>query len=326
MNYFCTLFNHGYLSRGLVMLASLQRESTAPYRIFVLAMDDLAGKILTELQLPNVKVIALTDFENADLLGVKAGRTVAEYCWTCTPAIIRYCLEKFQLPECTYLDADLYFLNNPQILLSEVRESGKSVMITPHNYTPYFDQSKTSGIYCVQFMYFNNDSSGLTVLNDWYSKCIEWCFNRFEGGKLGDQKYLDQWPIDFRGKVHDLIHLGSGAPWNIQKYNLTKENQKLWLNYRGIKNALIFYHFHSLNILENQKIFYSLYPLSNNVESWIYKPYVQELLEFDREMIKKYKLPELVASRSRMLSADYFTFRYRLRMLFWKVFYFVFKL
>lgn len=326
MNYFCTLFNHGYLSRGLTMLKSLERETKQPYRMFVLAMDELTGNILTQFSLPNVTVISLKDFENADLLGVKSGRTIAEYCWTCTPAIIRYCIQKFELPECTYLDADLYFLNDPQILISEVNQSGKSVLITPHNYTPYFDQSEYSGVYCVQFMYFKNDRGGLTVLNDWYDKCIEWCFHRLEDGKLGDQKYLDHWPTDFRLYVHELVHYGPAAPWNIQKYNLFKRDGKLWLKYHGVSNELVFYHFHSLCILENQKVFYGAYPLDHLAVKWIYEPYVSELIDFDREMIEKYELKDLLLSRSSMRASDYFTLRYRIRMLIWKFFYFIFKL
>ena len=90
------------------------------------------------------------------------------------------------------MDADLYFYQDPQILIDEIPKN-KSVLITQHNYYPKYDQSKTSGIYCVQFMYFKNDNEGMKVLKWWRDKCIEWCYNRFEDGKFGDQKYLDDW-------------------------------------------------------------------------------------------------------------------------------------
>ena len=122
----------------------------------------------------------------------------------------------------------------------------KSVLITEHRYTKEYDQSRTSGIYCVQFMTFKNDKNGMEALNWWRNACIEWCYSRFENGKFGDQKYLDDWLNRFKG-VHSLKNLGGGvAPWNIQQYDLSKKEFEL-----------IFYHFHGFKILENHKFYTS---------------------------------------------------------------------
>jgi hypothetical protein len=76
-------------------------------------------------------------------------------------------------------------------------------------------------------MYFDNTEQGLKVLNWWRDRCLEWCFNRFEDGKFGDQKYLDDWTDRFEG-IHVLKHLGGGlAPWNVQQYSFFENKESL---------------------------------------------------------------------------------------------------
>jgi hypothetical protein len=162
------------------------------------------------------------------------------------------------------LDADLYFFSNPSVLIEEMGD--KSVLIAEHRYTPIYDQSATSGIYCVQFMTFKNNANGMKVLNWWRNACNNWCYARFEDGKFGDQKYLDDWTTRFDG-IHVLQNLGGGvAPWNIQQYNLYDSNF-----------TLIFYHFHNLKFLMNNKIELGNYQLDKQNLKLLYTPYLEEL-------------------------------------------------
>lgn len=240
---YCTLFDSKYLSRGLALHESLISVG-ASFHLYILAMDNEARETLQTIKLPHVSVISLEEFEDPDLLAVKNTRSRQEYCWTCTPSIIRYCLNTFNLAECTYLDADLFFFADPGILLSELGE--KSVLITEHRYFPDFDQSETSGKYCVQFMTFRNNQDGRDVLEWWRNACNEWCFARHENGKFGDQKYLDDWAERYE-QVQVLSHHGGGvAAWNVQSYDILKEDGKIVV--REINTGkfwdLVFYHFH----------------------------------------------------------------------------------
>jgi hypothetical protein len=281
MNSFCTLFDSNYLTRALAMYRSL-KASGEDFVLYAVCFDDLAYEAVTSFGAIDFVPISLSKFESPELLSVKNERTVGEYCWTCTPHVIRYVLDTFGLPEVTYLDADLYFFNKPEILLSEFRKSNASVLITPHRYTPRYDQSINSGIYCVQFMTFRSDQRGLTVLNWWQERCIEWCYNRVEDGKFGDQKYLDDWPQRFEG-VHVLEHLGGGvAPWNVQQYSLSEElgriNVDAW--------PLVFYHFHGYKYYCDSKHDLGNYRLERQVVDLLYRPYVSALkssqLEIER--------------------------------------------
>ncbi|MCR5289522.1 MAG: hypothetical protein K6E51_05985 [Treponema sp.] len=283
MNYYCTLFDSNYLTRGLALYNSLVAVGEE-FTLYAFAFDDVCFDILEHLQLPSLHPISLVEFESDRLLRIKKTRTRGEYCWTCSCFSILHVLTKYKVPEVTYLDSDLYFFSKPSILLDEFHDSGKDVLITRHRYTPEYDQSKTSGVYCVQFMTFKNTYKGLEVLNWWCDRCDEWCYNRMEDGKFGDQKYLDDWMTRF-DCCHELEHIGGGvAPWNVQQYELrqgpTVNNQ-----------PVIFYHFHGLK----WHAFHTYNPhggyrLDENVKHLLYTPYVlalQEALLFVRTHLDK---------------------------------------
>lgn len=276
MLYFCTLFDSHYLSRGIVMYESLKRNCPE-FKLYIFAFDELSLQILKELNLEHVTVISLAEFESPELLAVKPSRTKGEYCWTCTPFTIQYCIQKFNLSHCIYIDADLYFFENPQALIDEIPEKD-SVLITEHRYTPKYDQSATSGIYCVQFMFFKNNDAGLQVLNWWADRCLEWCYGRYEDGKFGDQKYLDDWTTRFK-TVHVLNHLGGGvAPWNIQQYSIVKSGERFQLTTRHEKQtyAIIFFHFHWVKFLAIDKVDLGYYDLNADA-LLLYRLYFERL-------------------------------------------------
>lgn len=285
---FCTLFNINYLSRGLLMYESLIRNEPSSH-LYIFPFDEKTFKILNQLKLANATIVVLSEFENEKLLSAKSTRTATEYCWTCTPSIISYTIKNFKVSSCTYLDADLYFYSNPSVLIKEMPEA-YSVLITPHRYSSQYDQSDISGTYCVQFVTFKNNEDSLQILERWQDQCIEWCYNKSEDGKFGDQKYLDDWPEKYKNIVWVLRNKGGGvAPWNVQQYTFYKNNNKKLYGTEtitGTEFELIFFHFHSITFQKlisnfiHKKIvnFYTGYLLSDNCIQLIYKPYAKTLL------------------------------------------------
>lgn len=282
---FCTLFDSNYLSRGMAMYHSL--SSHCPdFHLYVFAFDDRSCQFLKEQDYPGLTVISLSEFENEALLKIKPTRTPAEYCWTCTPSTIWYAIQRFNLDNCTYVDADLYFFSDPNMLVNEM--GNKSVLITEHRYSPAYDQSASSGKYCVQFMTFKNNPGGMEVLSWWKEACIEWCFNRFEDGKFGDQKYLDDWLTRF-SCVHNLQHLGGGvAPWNVQQYEFLSQNNAI----RGKEIStgkifdVVFFHFHGTKFFSDNMVYltYTEYDLTKQVIDVFYKPYIRAIEKVNRQM------------------------------------------
>ena len=282
---FCTLFDSNYLARGMALYQSLQRVCSS-FHLYVVTFDQSCFDFLQQADLQNLTAIRLEDFEDQQLLAVKPGRKRSEYCWTCTPSVILYCIEKFKLPACTYLDADMIFYQDPQVLIDE--DPDCAVLITSHRYTTVYDQSATHGTYCVQFMYFRKDPDGLLALRWWRDRCLEWCYDYQEDGKFGDQKYLDDWTKRFK-RVHELAHLGGGvAPWNLQQYEPIEAPGQLQIVNRktGERYPLVFFHFHGLTFYTDNRFTCTgtMYRISTPYKNLIYFPYVKRLLELSVEI------------------------------------------
>jgi hypothetical protein len=247
------------------------------FHLYIFAFDDDALNLLRRLVLPRVTVVSLEEFEDKELLEIKLSRSRAEYCWTCTPSVSLYAIEHFGLPHCTYLDADIYFFSDPRVLLDEA-PMDKSVLITEHRYTPRYDKTKTSGKYCVQFVYFKNDDNGMKALRWWRNACLEACEYNPAKGLNADQKYLDDWTQRFDG-VHELAHLGGGvAPWNVNSYKILENNAKVSGKTKMSEEfEIIFYHFHGLKHFKNGEAASMGYNLDKTVQDKIYRKYIDEL-------------------------------------------------
>ncbi|MEW5819371.1 MAG: glycosyl transferase [Cyanobacteriota bacterium] len=274
---FCTLFDSNFLYIGLAMYESLLKNCKS-FHLYIFAFDDKCFETLNKLNLSCVTVISMKDFESEELLNVKSSRTVVEYFWTCTSSTILYVLEKYNVDHCTYLDADTYFFADPKVLVEEMEN--KSVLITEHRYTPKYDASKTSGTFCVQFVTFKKNLEGLKVLRHWKDCCINWCYNRIEDGKFGDQKYLDNWPDQF-SCIHILKNIGGGvAPWNIQQYEFFENKDYLAGKeiQTGKEFKVIFYHFHDVKCNFEKGLYQIIfYKINNQHNELIYDPYFEHL-------------------------------------------------
>ncbi len=240
---YCTYFDSNYLIKGLALIESLNRCETSPFRLIVVCLDDLTLKLLSLLACPNVALVSLQEIEESDeaLAQARGNRNRVEYFWTLTPTVIMRVLYSMDPgSEVTYLDADLFFYTSPEPIFQEF--SGHSVLIHEHRFSPLQKHLEVNGIYNVGLLCFRHDAHGREVLEWWRDRCNEWCYNRIEDGKFGDQLYLNDWPERFRG-IRVLEHLGAGvAPWNHDQYaySLSPGGNPL---VNGL--PLIFYHFHS---------------------------------------------------------------------------------
>jgi len=267
--HFCTLFDSKFLPHGMALCRSLEMHAPDSL-LWILCVDDNTYDALLKHGGSNVRLLRLSELETNELLAVKPHRNRGEYCWTLTPHLIEWVFNSDpSAPMVTYVDSDCFFFSSPERLLRPFEESGRDVMITPHFYDPEYDQSETSGIYCVQFIPFRRTERGLEILRWWKQRCLEWCFARTEDGKFGDQKYLDDWPERFAGDVYENRDPAlTLAPWNPQ------EQEKI-----GAFAFPCLYHFHGVRFVRKRWGLKTRtakhYRIPRKVRARIYAPYLK---------------------------------------------------
>lgn len=296
---FCTLFDSFYLDKGIALANSLN-QNVKEFMLYIYAIDKKAYDILQEMNIQHVKVILFDSIINEELEKVKTKRTRAEFCWTCTPYIIEYTFVCFDVDMCTYVDADLYFYMNPQILIDEMVENNCSVQIVEHrfpNNKKYREIERGSGRFCVQFNTFCNDKIGRLVLKEWGKQCLECCTSDWNNGTFGDQKYLMEWKEKYQ-KINILGNHGGGmAPWNIGRYELVpnKENAIRFKDRVSKKTYnLVFYHFHDLHFIDADIVNTNLHERHRKIDQKLYKkvylPYLLELRNIRNILLQRYDL------------------------------------
>ena len=296
MEHFVTLFNRLFLPQGLALHMSMKRH-VGEYILWILCVDDETFHLLARLSLANVRLLRLAELETPDLLCIKPSRTIGEYCWTLTPFAPRFVFNAdASVQRVTYIDADLWFLKDPKPIFDEFDSAGKEVLITDHAYAPEYDQSATSGKYCVQFMIFTQHG-GEPVRKWWEERCLEWCFARSENGKFGDQKYLDDWPKKFGSSVHVLQAKEQAlAPWNATRFPY---------------GDAVFYHFHGLRLVTERKVQIGNYFLPNTLLVNVYQPYLSDISK-SLSVLSKCGFPFTQQTEPQRLGARIFSWLRRL--------------
>jgi len=278
MTHLATLFNINYLGRGLALIESLNKHFINRFTIYILCLDNETYDFFNKKSKhENIIPLTLTEIEGfyPGLLAAKANRSTIEYYFTLSPALPLYILKRFNIEQITTLDADIFFFSNPEKLFKEVGKH--SISITPHNFSKELKNLEIWGKYNVSFQSFKNNSEGLACLENWKNQCLEWCFDRMEGNRFADQKYLDSWVFEY-ADCYEINIPGTGiAPWNLNSYNISNSKKTVKVG----KDNLIFYHFHQLRLLKFNIISlgldkYYVIPTKAILNN-IYKPYIKIL-------------------------------------------------
>lgn len=296
---FCTLFDSGFLDRGIPLYKSLERNMK-DFSLYVYTFDKKAYDILKELSFDKMIVLFIDDIETERMKQVRSERSRAEYCWTCTPIIIEHALDTFKLDNCTYVDADTFFYSDPSCLIEEMLQAKCDVLITKHGFPDNREGRITeakSGKYCVQFNTFLNTKEARDVLSWWKEQCLLCCSSTPIDGKFGDQKYLENWVENFP-KVYESMNFGAGvANWNITRFSLhSRESEHIYIMDKRSKKItpVIFYHFHGLKELSNNRIDINVFRNRGHVDAElvkeIYSVFFKEFKTTRELLSKKYQM------------------------------------
>jgi len=279
---YCTYFDHNYLPRGLALYHSLQRHAPDA-ELWVLCLSEACHRTLLALDLPNLVAVRLADFEaaNADVAATRSSRSQIEYYFTCSPAWILFVLESSPDAEwATYLDSDLFFFASPDPIYAEMKDAAFGIV--PHRFSRGLEDQRRFGLYNVGWVSARRRDDGIAALRWWRERCIEWCYDRVEGDRFADQRYLDRMPEMFSG-VHVISHLGANlAPWNLADYRLEWNDGRVEIERRY---PLLFFHFYGVKrsggyYFNSHRVYHA--PFSGLMRDRLYKPYVAALAEAER--------------------------------------------
>lgn len=227
------------------MMMSLDKNTLAQISWTVLALDEETSKKLTEINRGNIEIIEFSNFQDLDLLSLVGTRPWREICWTSAACLLKYCIEKYSNFEFVgYIDADCYFLGDIEVMLNEI-PFAKNIAIHEHRFSP--DRAiwlERSGRFNVGVVVGRPGAEYLECVNVWRMQVLDFCGVDLDNGLCGDQTYLNDWPIRYRG-LHIFEAIGIGvAPWNLNNYQVSIDQGQILVDERPV----IFFHFHGLEI------------------------------------------------------------------------------
>jgi hypothetical protein len=300
---YCTYFDTGYLSRGLTMIESL-REHGDNSLVFILALDSGVRDFFADHGDKNVRIISIQDLEEyePELSAVRPHRSRMEFYFTCTPLLVRFVMDQMKTRNSTiiYLDADLYFFDQPQLAIASLGDG--SVGIIEHRYPKRLQRRLAKyGRFKVGWVAFVDDKNGRQVL-DWYGKStLEWCGDKPLDGKYADQGYLDSFPL-FAGVTVLREGAYNLAPWNTESHDVRFSSPgPATVDGRSLN----FFHFHGLRSLGGKfvtgQILYGV-KLTEALKQGVYLPYIRHLSKNDMVVARKIGTQVDISKRGHGLS------------------------
>lgn len=292
-NHYCTYFDANYLPRGVLMIRSLKRYDPTAV-VYVLCFDDPSYKAMMALNLDGVRPIALSELLEADpeFAQARENRTQIEWYFTATSCWVNFLVNKLpDVPRIIYLDADLYFYASPEFLIDEARDA--SVHIIEHRFSPHLVNLVAFGRFNVGWIGFTSSEQGRRVISDYRANCLEWCYDRLEGDRFGDQKYLDKWPADYADCRVSQIKGANVAWWNLHNAQPRQFGDRVYVG----SDQLIFFHFQEIKRLDSGQYVTKKDPAEYGAyHHMVYAPYVAELSQVDAEvrpLIEDYRIRDI---------------------------------
>jgi len=248
--HFTTIVSNDHLFKFIAMYASLDMHCN-DYKLYALCANKEAYIILKTINFKNIIIYNLEELEDEKMLKAKGNRVFHAYCWTLKPFFLYYVMQNHNDSlYFAHLDADLCFYNDPMLIFDE--SPNASIYLTHHRNSEMFLKFyKITGIYNTGFVGCRNDKTAHFAISQWRDKCIENCPIKedLENKIFGDQRYVENWPSEFK-KVHVVNSLGANAAlWNISDYTVTANENNIFVN----NQLLIFYHFSGLTIISQNE-------------------------------------------------------------------------
>jgi len=243
MKLFCTLSDKKYLALGIALYRSLKLHCKDEFKLYYLCLDDETYNRFLSLNYKEVVPVSLSKLEKQEkeLRDARENRPYNEYCWTLASYFSYRLLTHESVGDhICYIDSDIFFYQDPQIIYEEIGEKAVGIIAHRHNCVGNQD-----GAYNVGIIYFKNNDKSKEILKWWRDAVLHKSYPEYHG--CGDQKYLEGFIPNF-GEENICVAdktFGHGAPWNFRLYGYDKfkEGKIIW----GDKEQIfVFSHFSRL--------------------------------------------------------------------------------
>lgn len=254
-NNYCTVLSKLRLYQAIAFFGSLY-QTLDDFYVYTLCADDDTYNLLKKMKLKNIEPVHINELQDESLIELRNKRKLNEYCWTLKPVFLEYIfLTSPKIERLTYVDADLFFWQNPSDIFALQAES--SVLLSRGEIIIPFQSlslikiiQELLGNYNSGFVSFKNDEVGRSCIEWWKTKCLDSCINLPDSGQFGDQKYLDEFKQLFPN-IDEITTPGVNiGHWNNLNSNFYLHNGEIFVD----EHKLICYHFSGFRIISKDLI------------------------------------------------------------------------
>ena len=157
--------------QGVTLFKSLVDKSKEDFVLYYLCLDIETYDSISNINryYNNIIPIKLEQLEKefSELEEAKNNRRYDEYCWMFASWFSKYLVNTYEINHIMYVDSDVYFIKNPQIVFDEIDEKSVGIMMHRH-----VTEKSTYGKYNVGIIYFKSNKKGLEVLEWWKDAVI----------------------------------------------------------------------------------------------------------------------------------------------------------
>ncbi len=244
-----TICSINYLSQAKALADSLKKHNS-DYRFVVGLCDKLDGRDVELSKLGDLEIVEVHTIGIEGFSDMCERYDITELNTAVKPYYIDYFFR-------TYPDMDTVIYFDPDIIIFDTLHtledtlSRNSIVLTPHFYTPVFDQFTlteqqmfVNGIYNLGFLAVKRSKDTEDFLHWWKIKLFSECYMDIEKGMFVDQLWCNMVPLYF-GNVFIEKNPGYNmAYWNLHERTIALENGKYLAN--GV--PLVFYHYSGIDI------------------------------------------------------------------------------
>ncbi len=281
MKFAFTICSINYLAQARVLSDSL-KKTNPDYEFVVGLCDRIEGSGVDTSKIEGLNLLEVHKIGIPAFAEMTDRYDITELNTAIKPFFFNYFLNSREdIDTVIYFDPDIEIFDKLTGIEDDLQ--GHNIVLTPHFYTPIFDDKKgteqemfVNGIYNLGFLAVKRSAETSKFLDWWMIKLEKECYMDIQKGMFVDQLYCNMVPLYYEGVKIDKYPGYNVAYWNLHERTLEFKDGKYFSN--GV--PLVFFHYSGINMKDPVNIsrWQNRFDLSN-------RPDLVELFANYRKMI-----------------------------------------